>query len=69
VLIRERESFAEAGDASFLSSRVTFELHVADIPVVHVGDTITLNDRVYKAFQAPLKDPTGTVWIIEGMVI
>jgi hypothetical protein len=64
VLIRERESFADVGDANFLSSRVTFELHVADVPVVHVGDTITLNDRVYKVFQAPLKDPTGTIWTV-----
>jgi hypothetical protein len=73
VLVRERESFADAGDpiigGSFLSSRITFEVHVADVPVVRVGDTITLNDRVYKVFQAPLKDQTGTVWIIEGMVM
>jgi hypothetical protein len=70
VLIRERESFADAGDpvigGSFLSSRITFEVHVADVPVVCVGDTITLNTNVYKVFQAPLKDPTGTIWIVEG---
>jgi hypothetical protein len=69
VLVRERENFAVAGDGSFLSSRVTFELRVADVPVVHVGDTITLNDRVYKVFQAPLKDPTGTIWTVEGMIL
>jgi hypothetical protein len=73
VLVRERESFAEAGDpiigGSFLSSRITFEVHVDDVPVVNVGDTITLNDRCYKVFQAPLKDSTGTIWIIEGMVL
>jgi hypothetical protein len=73
VLVRERESFADVGDpiigGSFLSSRVTFELHVADVPVVCIGDTITLNDRVYKVFQAPLKDPTGTIWTVEGMVL
>jgi hypothetical protein len=73
VLVRERESFADAGDpiigGSFLSSRITFEVHVDDVPVVNVGDTITLNERVYKVFQAPLKDATGTIWIVEGMVL
>jgi hypothetical protein len=69
VLVRERENFSEVGDGSFLSSRVTFELHVADVPTVCVGDTITLNDRVYKVFQAPLKDPTGTIWTVEGMIL
>jgi hypothetical protein len=69
VLGRERESFADVGEGSFLSSRITFELHVADVPVVCIGDTITLNDRVYKVFQAPLKDPTGTTWTVEGMVL
>jgi hypothetical protein len=74
VLVRERESFADVGDGSFLSSRITFEVHVADIPIVCVGDTITMNAhdcnaRIYKVFQAPLKDPTGTIWIIEGMAL
>jgi hypothetical protein len=73
VLVHEQESFAEVGDpiigANFLSSRITFEVHIDDVPVVNVGDTITLNERVYKVFQAPLKDSTGTIWIIEGMVL
>jgi hypothetical protein len=73
VLVRERESFADVGDppigGSFLSSRITIEVRVVDVPVVCVGDTITLNDRIYKVFQAPLKDPTGTIWIIEGMIL
>jgi hypothetical protein len=73
VLVREQERWAEAGDSaisgSFLSSRITFEVRVADIPVIRVGDTITMGDKIYKVFQEPLKDPTGTIWIVEGMIL
>jgi hypothetical protein len=73
VLVREQESWVNAGDpvigGSILSARITFEVRVADVPEVAVGDTIELNDRVYKVFQAPLKDPTSTIWIVEGMVM
>lgn len=69
VLVCQQEAWAEAGDGSFLSSHIAFEIHVAEIPVVRVGDTLTLGEKIYKVYQEPLKDPTGTIWTVLGMIL
>lgn len=69
VLVKELERWAEIGRGGILNTRITFEVRTADVPRVLVGDTFTVGDRDYKVYQEPLRDPTGTLWIVEGAVI
>lgn len=73
MLMRQPESWVTAGDptlgCSFLSSRVECEIMIDDIPKISVGDILIVNERCYKIFQEPLKDPSGTVWRVQGMIV
>jgi hypothetical protein len=69
VLVKELERWAEVGRGAFLNARITFEVHIDDIPLIKVGDTFTIGDRDYKVHQEPLRDPTGTIWTVEGGAI
>lgn len=66
MLLRQPESWAVSGD--LLSARIEGEIAIQDVPAIHVGDAVVLNGRRYKIFQEPLKDPSGTVWLVQGMI-
>lgn len=69
LLVRQPEGWIPAGEAEFLSSRFQGEIQIAEVPAIAVGDTIVIGERRYKIFQEPLKDPSGTVWQVHGMIV
>lgn len=73
ILIRQPESWVDAGDSvmgsQFLSSRFEGEIMIQEVPTISCGDILIVNERCYKIFQEPLKDPSGTVWKVHGMKV
>lgn len=68
ILVRQPESWVAASGGEFLSARLEGEIRIRDAPRITVGDALVLANRHYKIFQEPLKDPSGTVWLVHAMI-
>ena len=69
LLLRQPEQWATVGEGSVLASQLDAEVSLLEVPEISVGDTFVVQDRRYRVFQEPLKDPSGTVWQVTGMIV
>lgn len=69
LLLRQPEQWASAGEGTILASQLDAEVSLLEVPEISVGDTFGVQDRRYRVFQEPLKDPSGTVWHVSGMIV
>lgn len=69
LLLRQPEQWASAGEGTILASQLDAEVGLLEVPEISVGDTFVVQDHRYRVFQEPLKDPSGTVWHVTGMIV
>lgn len=69
LLVRQPEQWTAIGEGSLLASQLNAEVNIEEVPAISVGDTFVVNERRYRVFQEPLKDPSGIVWQVTGMIV